>query len=182
MRIRRFNVRRLRHAALQPLFQTSIWRMTLPGRAGRAPDFPSIDLWPGDAARGAIIIGGDFLCAGKTIREADAPWLAAGVSSDWIAAVSSFDWLRDLRAAGGDAARERGRALILRWIETHGASWRKIPWRPDILGARIANWIENGALLTSGAGENFLEVLTISLRQQAVHLQRTAKYSQCMVH
>jgi uncharacterized heparinase superfamily protein len=177
MRIRQFNFRRLRHAALQPIFQTSIWWMTLPSRAGRAPEFPSIDLWPGDAARGAVIISGDFQCAGKTIREADAPWLAAGVSRDWVAAVSSFDWLRDLRAAGGDAARERGRALILRWIETHGANWRKIAWRPDILGARIANWIENGALLTSGADEIFIEALTISLRQQAAHLQRTAKYA-----
>lgn len=175
--MRRPTFRRLAHAALVPLFKSRLWWMTLPRRAGTPLVFPSIDLWPGDAARGAVIIGGDFQCAGKTIREADAPWLAAGVSKGWIATVSSFDWLRDLRAAGGDAARERGRTLIRRWIETHGTGWRDIAWRPDILGTRIANWIEYGALLTGGADAEFLETLTVSIRQQATHLQRTANFA-----
>lgn len=169
--------RRTVYTAIKPVLGTAVWRMTLPRRPGELPHFPSIDLWPGDATRGAVIVGGDFQCAGKTIREADAPWLASGVSAEWIATVSTFDWLRDLRAAGGDAARDRGRGLILRWIETHGAEWREIPWRPDIVGARIANWIENGATLTAGAPPDFVEQFLVSLRQQTAHLWRTARFA-----
>ncbi len=169
--------RALSHSALQPVFASRVWRMTLPAQAGERPVFPSIDLWPGDASRGAVIVAGDFQCAGKTIRAAEAPWMAAGVSESWISIVSSFEWLRDLRAAGGDAARERSRQLVRRWIETHGARWRNAGWRPDILGARIANWIENGALLTAGADERFLDLLSVSLRQQAAHLQRIARFA-----
>ena len=151
--------------------------MSLPGSAGESLVFPSIDLWPGDAARGAVIVAGDFQCGGKTIRSADAPWLAAGVSESWVSTVSTFEWLRDLRAAGGDAARMRGRQLLQRWIETHGEQWRQSSWRPDVLGARVANWIENGAFLISGADETFVESMTASVRRQAAHLRRTARFA-----
>jgi uncharacterized heparinase superfamily protein len=167
----------MRYAMLRPLYASPFWRMTLPGTAGETPDWPATDLWPGDATRGEVIVGGDFQCAGKIIRNADAPWSASGVSENWIAAVAGFDWLRDLRAVGSEAARERARVLVRRWIETYGEEWNALAWRPELIGERIANWLGQGEFLTAGADEEFIVAFSTSLRRQYVHLRRTLKYA-----
>lgn len=163
-------------AFMRLLYGSRLWRMTLP-RRGLRPAAPApTDMWPGDASRGAVIVKGDFELAGKAIREAEAPWLAYGVSVDWLAAVSRFEWLRDLRAVGNDAARQRARQLIRRWIDTHGV-WHSTAWQPDILGARVASWIGHSDYLTGGADDDFRNDFYRSLARQVGHLRRVARHA-----
>jgi uncharacterized heparinase superfamily protein len=133
-------------------------------------------MWPGDGNRGAVIVKGDFEFAGQAIREADAPWLADGISTEWLEVISTFDWLRDLRAAGSDAARSRARSLVYRWIDTHG-SWNAVAWQPGPLGARIANWIGHREFLLAGSDLAFQDAFFLSLRRQTKHLRRVARFA-----
>ena len=164
------------YAFLRHLYGTKLYRLTLPRHAVMPTGQIPTDMWPGDANRGAIIVNGDFELAGNAIRDAEAPWLADGVSADWLATVSIFDWLRDLRAVGNEAARLRGRALIHRWIDTHG-DWNQTAWQPGELGARIANWIGHCEFLTGGSDTSFQQAFYHSLVRQTRHLRRVARYA-----
>lgn len=167
---------RKRYGFLRFLFGTGLYRMTLPRHAVMPTAPAPTDMWPGDAARGATMVSGNFECAGKAIRDAEAPWLAYGVSADWLATVSAFDWLRDLRAVGNEAARLRARALVHRWIDTHG-QWNAVAWQPAALGARVANWIAHSDFLTGGADAAFRQDFYHSLARQVRHLRRVAGYA-----
>lgn len=164
------------YSFLRLIFDTRLYRLTLPSQATLPTGQIPTDMWPGDANRGAIIVNGDFEWAGKAIRDAEAPWLADGISNDWLATISTFDWLRDLRAAGNEAARLRGRALILRWIDTHGTS-NQIAWQPRELGSRIANWIGHCEFLTGGSDTSFQQTFYLSLARQTRHLRRVARFA-----
>ncbi|MEC9022398.1 MAG: heparinase II/III family protein [Pseudomonadota bacterium] len=135
---------------------------------------PKIDLWPGDAGRGATIIDGDFELAGKIIFETNNPWCAVGSSARWKSRVSDFEWLNDLQALGTDNARERARYLIREWIRTDGR-WNQISWRPNALGTRIANWIKHSDFILSGSEASFKSAFINSLQRQARHLNRVSK-------
>jgi len=175
-RLARWRWRRVRYALRRPWYASRLYRARLRRVAATPPAAITVDLWPGDAGRGQRIVDGDFVFAGRTLREADAPWQAADVSARWLADVAGFDWLRDLRAVGGEAARGRARALVRRWIETEG-EWRALSWRPDVIGARLANWLAQAEFLTAGADEAFRDAFHRSLRSQARHLQRVVRFA-----
>lgn len=164
------------YGILGPLFGTKLYRLTLPKHAVIPTGHTQTDMWPGNADRGAIIVRGDFELAGRSIRDAEAPWLADGISIDWLSKISTFDWLRDLRATGSEAARVRGRSLILRWIETHGL-WNRIAWQPGELGARITNWIGHCDFLTGGSDATFQQIFYHSLVRQTRHLGRILRFA-----
>lgn len=175
-RLRRAMGRRMVHAALQPLYGTAPYRMTLPQRAGPPTGFVPTDMWPGESDRGGVIVRGDFELGGSMIRDADAPWTAGGISRAWLASVSEFEWLRDLRASGGEAARSRARTLVMRWIDTHGV-WHRVAWQPGTLGARIASWLGHYEFLSSGADPAFRAAFLVSVRRQVRHLHRVLRYA-----
>jgi uncharacterized heparinase superfamily protein len=170
-RRRRLTGGRIAYAALRPLFHTSLYRWSLRGAQPHPDGFLNVDPWPGDANRGAVIVAGDFAAAGHVLRGVDSPWRGSGMSDRWRAEAATFDWLRDLRAAGGDIARARGRALIEDWIE-HEGWWQTLTWRPHILGARIANWLGHAEFLCAGAPAAFAGMLHASAAVQARHLAR----------
>jgi uncharacterized heparinase superfamily protein len=107
--------------------------------------------WPGDAVRGRALI-------------------AAGDNFD--AAMHRFDWLRDLRAAGGDAARRHARILTQAWLDRH-ARCDQVAWAPDATGARLANWIGFHDFFCASADDSFRQRLFQSAARQARHLART---------
>lgn len=164
------------YGLLRLLYATKLYHLTLPRHAEMPTGLVPTDLWPGDATRGTIIVNGDFELAGRAIREAEAPWLADGISTDWIALVSTFDWLRDLRAVGNDAARARGRALIRRWIVSHG-EWNQTAWQPGVLGLRVANWLGHCDFLMSGSDRAFQQEFFHNLARQIRHLRRVSAYA-----
>ena len=80
------------------------------------------DLWRGEAKIGAAI---------------SAEYVAFAADSEQF---SRFDWIRDLRDYGGADARTTARNMIDRWMQGH-RHWSAMAWRPDIMGARLANLI-----------------------------------------
>ncbi|GIL39381.1 heparinase [Rhodospirillales bacterium TMPK1] len=107
--------------------------------------------WPGDAVRGRTLI-------------------AAGDNFD--AAMHRFDWLRDLRAAGGDAARRHARILTQAWLDRYSRC-EHVAWAPDATGARLANWIGFHDFFCASADDAFRLRLFQSAARQAKHLART---------
>lgn len=174
------NARVLGYALRGLYYATPLHGALLNGSVPRAIAGVPIDPWPGDAARGRAIIAGTFTFAGRAVRVTPptqgagpglALWAPAAAGLDWIAALHEFGWLRDLRVAGGEAARETARRLVADWIARH-RRWRRIPWRPDILAARIAAWISSADVILQGAEPAFERAFLESLARQGRHLLR----------
>ena len=80
------------------------------GRVPDGPAQPTRDPWPGDPARGAVLMRGTFELAGGSLTlrlRGDSGGGFASITGDPIllAGAHSFVWLRDLRALGPDGAR-----------------------------------------------------------------------------
>ncbi len=174
------NLRAAAYAVKSLFYATPLHEGLLGGAAPNALEHIPIDPWPGDAARGRAIIAGTFTFAGRIVRvappgEAAGPgialWSPTGAGLDWLAALHGFSWLRDLRVAGGETARETARRLVSDWIARH-ARWRRLPWRPDILAARIAAWIATADVILQGAEPAFRAAFLRSLARQGRHLLR----------
>jgi uncharacterized heparinase superfamily protein len=127
----------------------------------KVPDSPARsfrDLWPGDPARGARLLRGEFEVMGtvRPLRPAEADgakdWGPAGGSPAWRSAAHGFAWLRDLRALGTDAARLRGRALTADWLAL-GAD--PLADAPEVAGARISAWLGHWDFLAATAEDGF---------------------------
>ena len=131
------------------------------------------DPWPGNATVGGFILDGEFIIAGIRLAQGESPWQAALSSERQVRLLHGFDWLADLRAVGSDAARARARELVLSWCENCGR-WAPISWRPDVLGARLANWMAGFGFFSVGADVSFHQTFLASLAAQTGHLLRAA--------
>jgi len=76
-----------------------------------------------------------------------------------------FTWLRHLRAEGGDTARVKARELIAHWIADN-QSWHLPDWRPDVMGARLAQLALNFGWYGVSADEDFQHMLAGSVEMQ----------------
>ncbi len=139
----------------------------------KVPDGPSRafrDLWPGDAARGARLLRGEFEVMGtvRPLRPAEQDglqdWGPQGGSATWRAAAHGFAWLRDLRALGTDAARLRGRALTADWLSLGSDP---IAEAPEVAGARISAWLGHWDFLAATADDAFRKALMQRMAQDA---------------
>ncbi len=148
--------------------------MTLIGPAPAELTAVPPDPWPGDAARGADILRGEFTFAGQTVGPAEAmDWTPAGVTPAWLAELHGFGWIGDLRAVAGDNARRCARELIDDWIARH-RNWHPLVWRPDVIGRRLANWLGQYAFFCASADDAFRARFFDGLARQARHLARVA--------
>jgi len=84
--------------------------------------------------------------------------------------------LRDIRAAGNPAARERALAIVDEWIRRH-ASRRGIPWEPHVTGRRLMSWIANASLLLDGVDPTTYERTANSLGDHLVHLSAAWRHA-----
>ena len=118
------------------------------------------DLWRGDAKIGAAILQGMMPFA------ADSETFAR------------FDWVRDLRDYGGADARITARNMIARWMHGH-RHWSAMAWRPDILGARLANLIFTFGWFGASADEAFQTqfATAIALQQRCLALDWQRLYA-----
>jgi uncharacterized heparinase superfamily protein len=175
-RLSRVTARRIGYALLRPWYGSRFYRYTLAGRRPTRLERAPTDMWPGDAGRGTAILQGEFAFAGRTLGLSEPPWDPDGVSRRWRAEAHGFGWIGDLRAVGGDGARMRARELVLDWIKSQ-SRWQPLTWRPDVLGARIANWLGQSEYLCAGAEEPFRSLFFESLARQSRHLVRSARFA-----
>jgi uncharacterized heparinase superfamily protein len=136
----------------------------------RVPDAPARsfrDLWPGDAARGARLLRGEFEAQGTTRRlePGGEGWEDTAGPVTWRAAAHGFAWLRDLRALGTDTARMRARDLAEDWV-LRGAQGI-LAQAPEIAAARVSAWLGHWDFLAATAEDGFRRKLLVRLAQDA---------------
>jgi uncharacterized heparinase superfamily protein len=129
-------------------------------RLARVPDAPTLpvrDLWPGDPTLGARLLKGE-LTVGNSVRALlPGGWGDTSGSVTLRAAAHTFTWLRDLRALGTDAARQRARTLVSEWIAASHLD--PVASRPDVAGARIAAWLGHYDFFAASADDAFRQKL-----------------------
>jgi uncharacterized heparinase superfamily protein len=141
-----------------------------PVKVPEAPARSFRDLWPGDAARGARLLRGEYEVLGtvRPLRPSEADglqdWGPAGSSPAWRAAAHGFAWLRDLRALGSDSARLRGRALTADWLALPGDALAEAP---EVAGARLSAWLGHWDFLAATAEDGFRRQFMQRLAQDA---------------
>ncbi|MBM3518294.1 MAG: heparinase, partial [Alphaproteobacteria bacterium] len=167
---------RLRDELSALLFRTPLYHASLAGRAELK--FAPEDALPGEPAAADALFRGDFCFAGEEHRlVGGSPWRYAEASSAWQVELHGFGWLRDFAANGGAAARRKARELCAGWLAEH-ARWDALPWRPDLIGRRLATWVCHAPFLLENADAAFRAAFLDSIARQARHLRRTALRSQ----
>ena len=164
----------LRYRFLRTTFPTPLYALTLAGSIRDAPSVVPPDPWPGDPLRGDAIRAGRFEFAGHTVTSASPPWVVADNDIHppyWRRALHEFTWLRDLRALGGDEARQVARTLTLAWIDRH-QQWSWPAWRADTIALRIVAWLTHYDVFFASADDSFRRSLMTSIGRQIRHLAR----------
>jgi len=162
---------RLGYDLKRPLFALPLYGYSLsaPPAAGLRVTPP--DAWPGDAALGVEIVRGSFVLAGRRVEHPAPRWAPSGIRGPWLDELHGFAWLRDLRAAGGDAARRSARELVADWLDGN-ARWNATAWAPLTTGRRLASWIGCFDFYAASAEIEFRHRLLAGMGRQAQHLDR----------
>ncbi|MSP48000.1 MAG: hypothetical protein EXQ95_01610 [Alphaproteobacteria bacterium] len=153
------------------LYRTPIHRWTIRPRGPVEVTTPLASLWPGDAARGRALVGGELVLGGRAFTLPDLGWAPADAPAEWRAALHGFDWLADLHDLGGDVGRRRARELVGLWLDRH-QRWEPLAWRPDVIGRRIGAWLGHYGFFCASADDDFRDRVLASLAAQSRHLSR----------
>ena len=163
---------RLRRDALQALAAGPLYRHTLIGRVPSDLKFRIALRWPGDARRGAAIIGGEIELAGEVVRTPSPRWAPPAVGPGWLAAWHGFGWIADVAAAGA-ASREALRDLVQSWI-AENPGWNSLAWRPDVLAMRLFAWLAHfDEIARRDQDDPLRHAMLTSIVAQLRHLART---------
>lgn len=152
-------------------FSTPLYNLTLMGGSPDNLHVIPTDPWPGRSDVGQDIMQGVFTFAGETVEMDTLTWEPAGVSDNWVADFHRFNWLRDVKAVCTGQARLQAREMISNWID-HYDRWQDVIWRPDVLGARLSNWIGAFSFYGLSADEEFQAKVRLSIAKQTKHLAR----------
>ncbi|MGB4056493.1 MAG: heparinase II/III family protein [Alphaproteobacteria bacterium] len=142
---------------------------------GDVPDRLNVkptDPWAGNAEAGRWQCDGAFSLGGDQLSLRGGCWEPVGVDGAWLDHMHGFEWLRDLRALGGEEARQQALWLTESWIHYH-PRWSSLAWRVDLCGSRIAMWISHFEFFVEAAGPDFQDIYFESLTKQARHLSRS---------
>jgi len=139
------------------------WPLLRVGANARQLLFVPPDPWPGNIAHGRRLLA----------MEEPLAWgaVAAGVPGN---EAHRFAWLRDLRAVGGDAARQRCQTLVKTWIADHGLAPERALWSPGMIADRLVHWIGQFDFFGKPAPQSFKAPFFRSMAHQARALARAA--------
>jgi uncharacterized heparinase superfamily protein len=166
---------RLRRDALQALAAGPLYRHTLIGRVPSDLKFRIALRWPGEARRGAAIIGGEIELAGEVVRAPSPRWAPPAVGPEWLAAWHGFGWVPDVAAAGA-ASREALRDLVQSWI-AENPGWNSLAWRSDVLAMRLFAWLAHfDEIAKRDQDDPLRHAMLTSIVAQLRHLARTASW------
>lgn len=174
---------KLRRRLAAAWYGTRLFALTLPRKAplelAALPDDP----WPGMVANADRLFQGRFVFAGAEVASPHAaPWslqaheagLDPASHAAWAAGLHGFAWLRDFASQGGDMARRMARSLVADWIAKHAQQIRGLPWRPDIAGRRLTQWLLAAHFLLDGCDETFAHDFLLGVARHSAYLNRAA--------
>jgi uncharacterized heparinase superfamily protein len=174
-----FCPRTLRFRVSQFFQKSWLYGLTLRGKGPRNIMVLPPDSWPGNAQMGQNLLSGGYIIQGRFIPLSEFVACLEDYRTfpeEVIANIHSFEWLRDLKTAGHNISRKMARQLIIEWISKNQAwsqkYWKSIPWRLDILGYRIANWIALYDFFGASGDETFKSIFFNSLHKQIKFLKR----------
>jgi uncharacterized heparinase superfamily protein len=141
-----------------------------PVRVPEAPARAFRDLWPGDPARGARLLRGEFETLGtaRPLRPGQPGtegWDSASGTAAWRAAAHGFAWMRDLRALGTDSARLHARTMTDDWL-ARGAD-EAVADAPEVMGARLSAWLGHWDFFAATAEDAFRRAVMTRMAQDA---------------
>jgi uncharacterized heparinase superfamily protein len=141
-----------------------------PVRVPEAPARAFRDLWPGDPARGARLLRGEFETLGtaRALRPGlpgTEGWDSASGTAAWRAGAHGFAWMRDLRALGTDAARLHARAMTDDWL-ARGAD-EAMADAPEVVGARMSAWLGHWDFFAATSEDAFRRAVMTRMAQDA---------------
>jgi uncharacterized heparinase superfamily protein len=155
-----------------PLFASPFYRAMLSGAPAFQLAVAPPDPWPGDADRGAAILGGTFPLAHSALSApGEAIWEVAGAPRAWLDELHGFEWLADLRTVGGAAARRQARELMAGWCRRYGF-FHAQAWRPPVLARRLAAWLGHYDFVAGSADDETRARFFRALLRQLRHLDR----------
>ncbi len=155
---------------------SSLYDMAL-GKAAPVQEAPLVippDPWPGDKNRGHDILQGLYSYSGQNYHSIDVLWEPEGFHDGWITAMHGFDMLRDLRAFGGDRARQHARYLMSDWLDNY-YRWHPVAWRPELVARRVIHWLSSYSAFCASADEDFCHDVLESISRQMKHLSKHAR-------
>ena len=174
---------KLRRRLATAWYGTRPYALTLPRRAPlELPALPD-DPWPGTVANADRLFQGRFLFAGaEVVSPHAAPWALSAAEAGldpashaaWAAGLHGFAWLRDFATQGGDMARRMARSLVADWIAKHTLPVRGLPWRAEIAGRRLTQWLLAAQFLLDGADDAFGHDFLLGVARHTAHLKRAA--------
>ena len=130
---------------------------------------------PGNAARGAALLGGQLSYCGDSVRVSALDPGRTTLGKPLAGYFQSFAWLRDLAAAGPRAQTVPvAEALAARWLDAHAETVSGEAWRPDLWGRRILFWTSHAPLILSSTDLVFRSRVLNTLGRGARHLDRGA--------
>jgi len=160
---------RLAYRLKRPLFALPGTPWQWRGKVAAATVLTPPDPWPGNALRGTGILDDTFHFLGHSLHKPAPLWSPLGVERAWLEALHGFGWLRDLRAAGGDAARRKARVLAADWIAAN-AAWTPVAWHPVVTANRLSQWFSQYEFFAASADVAFRQALLASAGRQARYL------------
>ena len=164
-------LRHIRKSASQMACNSFLYNWSLRGHVPERLVVKPVDPWPGCAENGRWLCGGSFVFEGDQLDIEKASWEPFAIGEAWLDHMHGFSWLRDLRALGGDVARQQAREMIVSWISNY-PRWQSVAWQPELTGERVAMWIALYEMFGASADEDFQDMFFASLTHQARHLSR----------
>ena len=160
-------------------YNTTLYNYRLSGKHPQrllATPHPTQD---GDAARGATMLGGRMSYGDVTMILADhpKPWNDS-TDPGFLYWLHSFDWLEDLHAVADDTASraeqksELSKAIMRRWLDDH-KRWSDIAWAPEVIAARIINWMRHAPLVLMSKDLVYRSSVLNHIARSSRHLMRS---------
>ena len=155
------------------VFRSRLYKLALMGRSpSRLVALPPADGGRvGDAKSGAAIREGLFMLAGRMVSLGDSPWEVEDLTETETVELHRFDWLGDLAVDASEATRRHACALVEGW-DTRFGTYAPVSWRPDVLAARLVNWLNHYRALFDSEDSAFRIRLLGSIARQLRHLRR----------
>ena len=127
------------------------------------PSYP----WPGNSENGSWLLSGLAQYPGGMKSAINAFWEPLDAPGRHC-----FTWLSDLRAAGGDQARQTARLLIASWVEKHSNKQAKPVWDINCVGKRLSSLILFYDFHGSSGTDSYQKIIGKLITTHAAYLNK----------